>query len=348
MKRLLKSVAKVIGIFGILLTAVLVFIILSDQGKILLPVRQTAIFTHKEMANFPQPLYAEGNQLQDVNGNIVRLRGLMPVDPSVLHGQNRFSRRFFEEMAATGANVIRLPVHPHYWQADPDYLWRYLDQAVAWTGELGMYLIIDWHSIGNVKTGKAPLMPELYSHDWQMTLDFWTAVAQHFHNTPHVLFEIFNEPQGIGPRQWQAAATELVQAIRHQGASQVVIVGGVEYARDLRWALDNPVPDDNIAYAAHIYPLHKAPTWTTYFGQVAEEYPVLITEWGFMAGLSSEKQDFLLNGTDETYGRPFLSYLNEQNIGWIACWYDETWEPPMLAEDGFTQFGDFVMVQLSR
>ena len=211
-----------------------------------------------------------------------------------------------------------------------------------------MYLIIDWHSIGNVETGKAPLMPELYSHDWQMTLDFWTAVSQHFHDTPHVLFEVFNEPQGISAVQWQPAATELVHLIRNQDAAQLVIVGGIEYAHDLRWVLDNPIPDDNIAYAAHIYPLHQPSTWQYYFGNAAEESPVLITEWGFMAENASEKQDFLLDGTAETYGRPFLNYLHERGIGWVACWYDETWQPPLLADDGFTQFGDFVMAQLNQ
>ena len=309
---------------------------------------KTALFTHAALADFPTQLQVDGNRLRDSAGRAVLLRGVMPVDPAVLHDQNRFNRRFFEEMAATGANAVRLPVHPHYWQADPDYLWRYLDPAAAWTGELGLYLIIDWHSIGNVQTGRAPLLPELYSHDWPATVAFWTAVARHFRAAPHVLFEVFNEPQGIGADAWRTAAEALVAEIRAQGAAQVAIVGGLDYARDLRWVLDEPLSDGNVAYAAHIYPLHKPATWTHYFGRAAERVPVLVTEWGFMDGVVSERQGGLLYGTAETYGAPLLAYLNERHVGWIACWYDETWEPPMLANDGVTAFGAFVRTQFGR
>ncbi|NIV33433.1 MAG: cellulase family glycosylhydrolase, partial [Anaerolineae bacterium] len=92
----------------------------------------------------------------------------MPRDLYELEGEKHFDRAFFEEMATTGANVVRIPVHPHAWTETPDYLWRYLDPAVSWAGELGLYAIIDWHSIGNVETGEAPLLPELYSHTEEM------------------------------------------------------------------------------------------------------------------------------------------------------------------------------------
>lgn len=338
-------------VVGLVLAVVVAagIIIASPQGKLKLPVEQTAVFTHDAIATFPAPLHADGNQLVNAQGDAVRLQGIMPVDPAVLHNQNRFNRRYFEELAATGANVIRLPVHPHYWETNPDYLWRYIEPAAAWSGELGMYLIIDWHSIGNPKLGTAPLMPELYNHDWEMTTAFWTAVATHFHDTPHVLFEIFNEPQAIRPNQWQPAATELAAIIRAQNAQQPIIVGGVDYAKDLRWVLENPIPDNNVAYAAHIYPQHNRLTWPLYFGDVAAHYPVLITEWGFMDEVTSENQSDLLSGTAESYGQPLLTYMAEHNIGWTACWYDTIWEPPMLDNGRHpNNFGTFVLEALAN
>lgn len=67
----------------------------------------------------------------------------MPADPSVLRRKGKFDRLFFDGMADSGANVIRLPAHPERWELDPDYLWRYIDPAVQWNGENGVYVIID-------------------------------------------------------------------------------------------------------------------------------------------------------------------------------------------------------------
>jgi aryl-phospho-beta-D-glucosidase BglC (GH1 family) len=348
-KRILKWVGIVAGVLVVLVAGLLVLIVTSEQGKLNLPVRRTERFEHEALESFPSPLHVEGNELVDAGGEVVRLQGIMPVDPSVLHRQNRFNRRFFEELRATGANVVRLPVHPHYWQEDPDYLWRYIDRAAGWTGELGMYLIIDWHSIGNVQTGTAPLMPELYSHTYEMTADFWEQVATHFQETPHVLFEIFNEPQGISAEAWRDSASELTGIIRAQGAEQPVIVGGLKYARDLSWVLETPVPGENVAYASHIYPSHARPLWGTYFGAVSERHPVLITEWGFMDENASADQPYL-NGDVEGYGQPLMDYLDERGIGWTACWYDDEWAPPIFSPDweGLTHFGDFALAQLSR
>lgn len=43
------------------------------------------------------------------------------------------------------------------------------------------------------------------------------------------------------------------------------------------------------------------------------------------------KQQYLA-GDENSFGRPFLEYLEERDIGWIACWYDDTWEPPLFTK----------------
>ncbi len=349
MRKIIKILGVVVGLFVLLVAAVAVLALTSENLRIHLPVDQTEYFEHQGLDSFPQALHAESNRLITDGGEVVRLRGLMPRDLYELEGEKHFDRAFFEEMATTGANVVRIPVHPHAWTETPDYLWRYLDPAVSWAGELGLYAIIDWHSIGNVETGEAPLLPELYSHTGEMTVDFWTQVAAYFRNTPHVLFEIFNEPQGISPEDWRREATELVSVIREQGARQPTIVGGTEYSRDLSWVLETPIEGQNVVYAAHIYPAHAQSSWAYYFGRVSESYPVLITEWGFMEENPSPKQPYL-NGSAVGYGQPLMSYLDERNIGWVACWYDDEFEPPMFQPNGkgYTSYGEFVMDQLSQ
>jgi len=347
MKKLIKILGIALAVLVVFVAAFVAFVVTSDQGKLKLPVAHKPFFEGQARDSYPSMLHVEDNRLVNAHGETVRLRGAMPVDPAKLHAENRFKRRFFEELANTGANVIRIPVHPANWQNDPDYLWRYLDPSVQWAGELGMYVVIDWHSIGNVETGTAPLMPELYAHTQTMTADFWKLTAAYFHQAPHVLFEVFNEPQGISANRWRENASQLVQTVRAQGAPQPVIVGGVDYARSLAWVIDTPISGENIVYAAHIYPTHPVDMWPIYFGMVAEKYPVLITEWGFMDENPSNEQPYL-NGSAESFGIPLMDFLDERGIGWVACWYDDGWQPPMWADgnESLTRFGQFVLAQL--
>jgi hypothetical protein len=57
-----------------------------------------------------------------------------------------------------------------------------------------------------------------------------------------------------------------------------------------------------------------------------------------------------LNGSASGYGQFLMSYLDEQDIGWVACWYDDEAEPPMFQPDrkGYTGYGKFVMDRLGQ
>ena len=122
------------------------------------------------------------------------LRGLNTSDPDRLQSIGHWNRAYFEEMHNWGANVVRFPVHPRAWRkhGKAAYL-KMLDDGVNWAKELGLYVIIDWHSIGNLRT-------EMYQDDGydttqKETFDFWRTIAKHFKgNTTVAFFELFNEP----------------------------------------------------------------------------------------------------------------------------------------------------------
>lgn len=310
------------------------------------PLKHRSAFD-EDASTYPGQLRAEGNTLVDANGQTVILRGLMPSDPAMLRRKGKFERLFFNAMADSGANVIRLPVHPERWERDPDYLWRYLDPAVAWNGENGVYTIIDLHFIGDIGTDRGAQMPDIRTPSRDLAIAFWQQVASYFKDTPHVIFEIFNEPAEISAEEWQTNAQALVDVIRAAGAQQLVIVGGIEYSRDLSWVLDMPIEDDNIAYAAHIYPAHSMYNWDRWFGNISEKYPVVMTEWGWMESDPSGGQPYLV-GSQKTYGEPLMAYLDQRGIGWVACWYDDEWDPAMFEKnfETLTPFGEFVLENL--
>ena len=296
---------------------------------------------------YPIRLHTAKNSILDADHKTLALKGVMPPDPAQLNTKGKFTRSFFQEMRDAGSNVIRIPVHPENWEQDPDYLWRYLDPIVTWSGEMGLYVIIDLHFIGNIASGAGSQMPDLHTSSKEFTLAFWKQVATYFKDTPHVIFEICNEPTDITPFLWRSSAQEIVTLIRAVGAEQIIIVGGVEYSKNLSWVEDSPVDGENIAYAAHIYPAHSPTSWDAWFGDVSAHYPVLVTEWGWLETAPDSATAYLV-GRASSYGEPFLDYLDERKIGWIACWYDDDWLPAMFEKgfSGLTDYGKFAVAKL--
>ncbi len=349
MPKIIKWLLIVSGFFLVLITILVLTVIYSENGKIRLPVEHKKTFVLDDSKRYPLELLVEGNRILDANGKQIIFKGLMPADPARLHNLNRFNKRFFEKMKKAGANIIRIPIHPENWVNDKDYLWRYLDPIVDWVGELDMYVIIDWHYIGNISTGKGENMPDIDVHPKELTSAFWKRVAAYFIDVPHVLFEIFNEPADITPTEWLKNANEIVKIIRNQGAEQLIIVGGTDYGKNISWVANNQVEDKNIIYASHIYPAHLKSSWSYYFGDTSSKYPVLITEWGFIDENREKTQEYLVGDVDN-YGQPFINYLKERDIGWIACWYDNKWEPQMFRRDfkQLTDYGEFIINNLAE
>ena len=97
----------------------------------------------------------KGNHFVTADGKTVIFRGLDTSDPDKLERNDQWNPHYFEEAKAWGANVVRFPVHPAAWhiRGKKNYL-KLLDEGVKWAGEQGMYVIIDWHSIGNLYAEK--------------------------------------------------------------------------------------------------------------------------------------------------------------------------------------------------
>lgn len=95
----------------------------------------------------------EGNHFVDESGETIVFRGVSFSDPDRLEKAGHWNRECFEAARDWNANIVRFPVHPSAWRerGEEAYL-ELLDQGIEWAAELGMYVIIDWHSIGNLKT----------------------------------------------------------------------------------------------------------------------------------------------------------------------------------------------------
>ena len=134
----------------------------------------------------------EGNKFIDPQGNEIVFRGLCFSDPVKLVSDGQWNERYFAEAAAWGANIVRFAVHPtHLNRMGWDAAFEAMDKGVEWAKQHDMYVIMDWHSIGNLKDAK--YTNEMYDTDLEETFKFWRTVAQRYADEPTVaLYELYN------------------------------------------------------------------------------------------------------------------------------------------------------------
>jgi endoglucanase len=276
----------------------------------------------------------EGNKFVNENGEKILFRGLSISDPDKIENQGHWGKDHFEKVREMGARIVRIPVHPVAWkERTPEKYLILLDQAVEWCTDLGMYVIIDWHSIGNL--GMELFQNPMYNTSKQETYKFWRTIARHFRGNNTVAFyEIFNEPTiyrgQLGSMtwpEWKKINENIIHLIRAYDPEPIPLVAGFDWAYDLTPLHTDPVEAEGIGYVSHPYE-HKRtppwePKWEENFGFAADRYPVMVTEFGF--GVRSGQSI-----DEDHYGNHIIGYLEEKGISWV-CWvYDPEWGPRML------------------
>lgn len=296
----------------------------------------------------------EGNKFVDPDGKTVLLRGLSIADPDKVDGQGHWNKAHFEHVQETGAKIVRLPVHPVAWRSrTPQGYIELLDQAVEWCTELGMYVIIDWHSIGNLS--KELFQNPMYDTTQRETYEFWRAIARRYngHNTV-AFYELFNEPTTyrgqlgtVSWHEWKKLNENMIALIRAYDPDTVILVAGLDWAYDLTPLLEEPIAATGIGYVTHPY-AHKRsqpwePKWEENFGFAANRYPIVATEFGFGGRRESAEE-----GTQ--YGRRIVDYLEGKGISWVAWCYDPQWGPRMLRSWDYdlTPSGEFFKAEMSK
>jgi endoglucanase len=261
----------------------------------------------------------------------------------------------FLEMAEWGMNSVRMIVSPFagdYFAEDPqDYMARFLDRQVALCAQTNMYAIIDYHDFYDTNAD---------THDRMM--NFWSIVAPRYAGYPHVIFELFNEPNQGEWLPLRDLFEEAIDIIRAQAPEALIIANGLEWGYDIHYVLTDPVRRDNLAYGTHPYPGKVAycnyevncmrAGWQYKFGDASEVYPVMVTEVGW----TPEPPDSPDSGREwdagyEEFGVPFLQYLRDMGIGYsilgftngFCCNLLETLDPDYIP----SPMGEMILEDLS-
>ena len=275
----------------------------------------------------------QGNKFVNAEGKTLLFRGLSISDPDKIEGQGHWNKEHFQKVKDMGAMIVRIPVHPVAWrERTPAKYLELLDQAVEWCTDLGMYVIIDWHSIGNL--GMEMFQDPMYVTSKPETYQFWRTIAQHFNGNNTVAFyELYNEPTiyrgqlGTLPwSEWKKIVENMIGIIRAYDKETIPLVAGLDWAYDLSPLHDDPINAEGIGYVTHPYSNKRSqpwePKWEENFGFAADSYPVVATEFGLggFQGLTN----------DNDYGNRIVGYLEGRGISWM-CWvFDPEWGPRLL------------------
>jgi hypothetical protein len=222
-------------------------------------------------------------------------------------------------MASWHINTVRVPLNQDCWLGDDGQpsggltAAGYRDAVAAWVATLhdaGIVAVLDLHWSG--PDGVPAEGQRMMADDRSPA--FWSSVAARFKDDHAVIFDAFNEPYSrffdggktfeltwacwrdggcLAPQVNDATDDNgktfpivgmqaLVSAIRAAGAKQPIMLGGLDYANDLRQWLASRPADDQLVASFHNYEsqrCHTVACWDAEIAPVAAQVPVVTGEF---------------------------------------------------------------------
>jgi len=239
-------VKKLLPFFGIVVlvlagTAVALMIGFSQNS----PAEE--VFVDKTTASYNGKLHVDGNKILNSHGEEIQLRGISS------HGLQWYSELYNSENITQlkkefNINVFRIAMYtdPNAggYIANPalkEKVYELVDACIA----LDIYVVIDWHILNDNN-------PQTYE---TQAKEFFAEMTTKYADTPNVIYEICNEPNGK-EITWEynvyPYAVNVLGEIR-KNTDALVIVGTPDWSKDLSSAGVKPLSDPNVAYALHFY-----------------------------------------------------------------------------------------------
>jgi endoglucanase len=169
-------------------------------------------------------------------------------------------------------NVLRAAMgieHADGFLEDPDSSTALVKEVVDACIKNGIYVIIDWHD------------HNAHLHQ-EKAVAFFEDMARTYGDTPHVIYEIYNEPTAVDWKTVKAYSEAVISAIRAIDPDNLILVGSPHWSQDVHLAADDPITgNSNLMYTLHFYAgTHKA--WLRERGDdaIQKGIPLFVTEFG--------------------------------------------------------------------
>ena len=252
-------------------------------------------------------LCVEGTQLCDQNKNPVQLRGM---SSHGLQWYGKFANRKVIKWLRDDWNC-------QMWRAamylsDGGYignpaLKNKVYESVEAAIENGMYVIVDWHVLGDHD-------PLLYQ---DKAVEFFEGIGKKYPACPNIIYEICNEPNTDGvtwDENIKPYAEKVIPVIRKYSPDNIIVVGTPRWSSDFRGVIKNPITGQkNIMYTYHFYAGSVGKEGRRDVAKALKKgIPVFVTEWGTTQASGD-------GGVFEKSSMEWIKFLENNGISW-ANW----------------------------
>ena len=286
----------------------------------------------------PAPTYVElhgalraaGGKIRDSQGAVIQLRGV-----SLFWSQWSGEWWAYEPIHSVardwGATVVRaaMGVEMGGYLDNPAREKERVMTAVDAAIRSGIYVIIDWHD------------HQATRHEARAA-EFFGEMAVLYANNPHVVFELYNEPVYDSWPQVKAYAERIIGVIRRAGARNLVIVGSPSWSQRVDLAANDPIGDENVAYALHFYAAtHGQDLRNRADYAIGKGLALFVTEFGVCEASGGGR-------IDEREAAAWFGWMDRNSISWAAWSLHDKPETTSILTPGASRHGRWTDKELTR
>ncbi|RCV50081.1 glycoside hydrolase family 5 protein [Marinitenerispora sediminis] len=271
-----------------------------------------------------------GTKLCDESGQPVQLRGMSS------HGLQWYEQCLTDSSLDAlaqdwRADVLRISMYVQEdgYETDPrgftDKVHRLIEEAT----ERDMYAIVDWHI----------LTPGDPNANTAAARTFFAEIAERHAGKDNVLYEIANEPNGVGWSAIRSYAEQVIPVIRDRDPDSVILVGtrawsslGVSDGSNEQEIIADPVRADNIMYTFHFYAASHGDQYLATLERAARQLPIFVTEFGTETASGDGAHDF-------DQAQRYLDLMEREQISWVNWNYSDDFRSGAVFRPGTCEAG---------
>ena len=161
-----------------------------------------------------------------------------------------------------------------------------------------VYVIIDWHD---------------HTIHQEKAVEFFSSMSKKYGANPHVIYEIFNEPDHETWAEVKAYSEAVIKAIRANDPDNVILVGSPHWSQDVHIAAEDPIKGySNLMYTMHFYAgTHKKWLRDRTDEAIKKGLPVFVSECAAMQATGD-------GPLDHNEWKAFVDWMNENKLSWIG------------------------------
>ncbi|HET9744098.1 MAG TPA: glycoside hydrolase family 5 protein, partial [Chitinophagaceae bacterium] len=245
-------------------------------------------------------LRVKGTQLVNEKGVSIALHG-MSFGWSCFHPRFYTAGAVHELVKEWNSTVIRASLGvepPRGYKQDSATQMRLIKTVVDAAIKEDVYIIVDWHS---------------HNINLEESKTFFRNIATEYHQYPHIIYEIFNEPDHETWPEVKKYSEEVIKVIRAVDKDNIILVGSPRWDQELQLPAADPIKGfDNLMYTMHFYAgTHKQWLRDRTNQAIQNGLPIFVSE---CAGMEATGDGPI----DHAEWKKFKDWMDEKKISWLA------------------------------